>query len=190
MERSDLIRDLQAGKEAGLTAVFRLYNRSLLYFSQQFVPQEVGEEIVADTFLKVWELRDRFNTMDRLRAFLYIATKNACLNYLRSPHAKRSVENISEFEDSLTEDTDTLTKIVQTELIRQIYEEVAKLPHKQREVFSLTYLDDLSVEEISGKLKISPSAVYINRSRALNYLRSSLKLDDSLWIWALLLPVC
>lgn len=177
-----LINNLRNGKEEGLKATYRLYKRPLLYFSLQFVDRETAEEIVADTFIKVWTLKEKFDNIDRLKAFLYISTKNACLNYLRSPHTKRTVEPLEDWENIVQEDAEIYTKIIKTELLQQIYHEVAKLPHKQGEVFKMTYLEDMTVEEISEKLKISPTAVYINRSRALAYLRSSIKLKDSLYL--------
>lgn len=179
MSHSLLINNLRNGKEEGLKAAYRLYKRPLLYFSLQFVDRETAEEIVADTFIKVWDLKEQFNDTNRLKAFLYISTKNACLNHLRRPESKRTTETLEGWENALYEDAEIYTKIIKTELLQLIYDEVARLPDKQREVFEMTFLQDMTVEEISKKLKISPTAVYINRSRALAFLRSSANLKDS-----------
>lgn len=181
MEHTVLINYLQTGKEEGLTAIFHLYKRPLLYFSTQFVSRQVAEEIVSDTFIKVWNRREQFHNMNSLRAFLYVTAKNACLNHLRKPEAKQDIENIDECHTLLYDDTTVLTKIVQTELLKQIYNELKKLPQKQREVFILSYIDGLTVEEISQKLKITATAVYINRSRAIAFLRNSPRIKNMLY---------
>ncbi|MGK6350158.1 RNA polymerase sigma factor [Parapedobacter sp. DT-150] len=189
MDNSVLIHDLQQGREEGLTAAYRLYNRSLMYFAMQYVKtREAAEEIVADTFIKVWKLRTRFESLDKLRAFLYISTKNACLNHLRTPGTSVVLDPIEEAEYLLSEDTDAFTRMVRTELLKTIFEEASMLPAKQRDVFNLTYLEDLTAEEISEKLNMSTAAVYINRSRAVAALRNSLRLKDSLYLLALLHP--
>lgn len=182
MNYSQLIDNLRSGKEEALSAIYRLYTRSLLYFSSQFVDRETAEEIVSDTFVKVWRLRKDFDNMQKLKAFLYISAKNACLNHLRRPQSKWDIEEIESWNEALSADADVFTRIVQTELLEQIYQEVAKLPQKQRDVFNMTYLEDMTVEEIGKKLKISPAAVYIHRSRVIALLRSSIKIKDSLYL--------
>ncbi len=181
MNHSLLINNLRNGKEEGLTAIYHLYKRPLLYFSLQFVDRETAEEIVSDTFIKVWKQREKFDNLNSLRAFLYVAAKNACLNHLRRPQVKLNMESVEEYENLLYEDAEIHTKIVETELLKLIYEEAAKLPQKQREVFNMTYLEGMTVEEISKKLQMSPTAVYINRSRAMALLRRSTKIKDILY---------
>src|SRR5690606_27892570 len=182
MDQSSPINNLQQGKEEGLTAIYRQYKRPLLYFTLQFVDRETAEETVSDTFVKVWKLRKHFHTMEKLKAFLYISTKNACLNHLRRPQTKWNIEDIETWHEELSEDPEVYSKIVQTELLKQIYEEVDKLPQNHRDVFNMTYLEDMTVEEISKKLKISPTAVYTYRSRAIALLRNSRKIKDSLYL--------
>src|SRR5690606_10844326 len=177
-----MIEDLKNGNEEGLKAAYYLYKRSLLYFSLQFVYRETAEEIVADIFIKTEELRDQFDSKERLKSFLCISTKNACLNHLRKPYSKQIYETWEAQVDALSEDPEIYTAIIRAELLEQIYNEVATLPSKQSEVFRMTYVEDLTVEEISEKLRISPTAVYINRSRALAYLRSSIKIRNSFYL--------
>lgn len=171
-----------------MKSVFELYNRRLLYFSMQFIhEQEAAEEIVSDVFVKVWEKRKSFESLEKLQAFMYISTKNASLNYLRTAHVQRSTQPIDTILDLQSEDSDTLMKIIRTELINSIYNEMCKLPQKQREVFVLTFVEDLDAEEIGEKLGMSVSAVYANRSRAVTALRNILRVTDSVYLWLILM---
>jgi len=43
----------------------------------------IAEEIVQDTFTKLWEIRKSINSDTNLINFLYTIAKNKCLNYLR-----------------------------------------------------------------------------------------------------------
>lgn len=183
MQGSSIIRELIEGQERALKTVFELYNQRLMYFSMQFVyNKEVAEELVSDAFVKVWNLRENFEDIEKLQAFLYISVKNASLNYLRTTHAQRMTEPIDSLFDLQSQDSDTLLKIIKTELINSIYAEMCKLPEKQREVFVLSFVEELNAEEIGKKLGMSLSAVYANRSRAIATLRGVLRLTNSTYL--------
>lgn len=182
-----LVNALQCGEEEGLVDIYRLYNKQILFFAQKYVKNyQIAEEIVADVFVKLWERRTSFSSLNRIRAFLYIATKNRCLNQLRGINHYESIDDIGNYEELPYEDADAFTKIVRTELLSIIYGEVQKLPEKQREVFNKTFLEDKTAEDIAKEMNMALHAVYTNKSRALAALRQSLRLKDSLFLLALL----
>lgn len=181
-----LMKSLQY-EEEGLVGIYRLYSKQLLFFAHKYVKNyQIAEEIVADVFVIVWERRKLFSSLNRVRAFLYIATKNRCLNHLRGISLHERIDEIQQYEELLYEDADAFTKIVRTELLKTIFEEVQKLPEKQREVFNKTFLEDKTVDDIAKELNMTPSAVYANKSRALTTLRQNLRLKDSLFLLVLI----
>jgi len=183
MDHSVLINYLHDDNDAGLIGIYRLYNRPLLYFVQRYLKNyQLAEEVVADVFVKVWERRQQFTDMDRLRAFLYIAAKNLCLNKLRGDRIFKDAENIDDYNHLLMEDSDAFTRIVRAELLKSIMDEVQRLPEKQRQIFHMSFMDDMSIDEIGIKLNMSPNAVYTNKSRALATLRGNLKMKNSLYV--------
>ncbi|MCL4639757.1 MULTISPECIES: RNA polymerase sigma factor [Olivibacter] len=182
MDHSVLINYLHDDNDAGLIGIYRLYNKPLLYFVQRYLKNhQLAEEVVADVFVKVWERRLHFTNMNALRAFLYIAAKNICLNKLRGDRIFKDAENIEDYSQLLTEDSDAFTQIVRAELLKSIMDEVQRLPEKQRKIFHMTFIDDMSMDEIGLHLGMSPNAVYTNRSRALATLRDHIKTKDSLY---------
>jgi len=182
-----LIHALQTGKEDGLIGIYRLYNKPLLFFAQKYVKNyQIAEEIVSDVFVKVWERRECFYSLENVKAFLYIATKNRCLNQLRVTNIYEHIEELTNYEDLIFEDAEAFTKIVRTEVIKAIFEEVERLPEKQREVLNKMFLEDKTIEEICKELNMAPQAVYTNKSRALAILRQSVRLKDALYIFVLI----
>lgn len=180
-EHAILINSLRNGEEGGLVGIYRLYNKRLLFFAQKYVRNyQIAEEIVGDIFVKVWERRTSFSNLNRLRAFLYIATKNRCLNVLRATNAHEPIDDIANYEELLYGDADIVTKIIRTELLKRIFDEVERLPTKQREIFNKTFIEDKTIEEISDELGMAPQAVYTNKSRALMTLRQNLHIKDFL----------
>lgn len=187
MEKNVLIGYLNSGNEVGLTGIYRLYYKPLLYFVQSYVNSfQLSEEIVSDVFVKLWERRENFSSLDRVKAFLYISAKNTCLNNLRKNRLVTSIEEIEDYDQILAEDSDAFVKIVRGELLNSIIEEVQRLPAKQREIFTMTFWEDMSIEQISQQLEMNPSAVYTNRSRALAALRVKFDVKNSLMFWVLI----
>jgi len=177
---------LHAGDESVLGMLFKQYNRRLLFFAKQMVKEQtVAEEIVSDTFVKLWDRRHAFKNVEGVKAFLYIATKNACLNHVKSAHA-RQVFDHDDIDQLATTDPDVFTDIIRAELLQKIHAEVMKLSEKQRDVFNLSYIEGLSTEEICDRLGMNPAAVFANRSRAIGTLRK-LFAEGELWACLLLL---
>ncbi len=175
MENVIFLNSMCNGDVEGLTTAYRLYRQPLLFFVIRYVgSREVAEDIVSDVFVKAWNARTNLRRIDSLRAYLYVMAKNASLNYLRRPQAMSLEDVPADFEETLLEDDDIFGNILRTELIKSIMEEVDRLPLKQQEVFRYTFLEDMSVEEISEKLQLSATAVYANRSRAIATLRELL----------------
>lgn len=180
MKQSSIIESLRQDNEDGLVAIYRLYNRSLLFFARRYCSSvQEAEEVVSEAFLKFWERRSQFEQVDKIRSFLYVVVKNLCLNRNRKSRFILQIDDISDYEEVLVEDSDIFLQIVRTELLTLIFEEVNLLPEKQKMIFQMSFMEDLTIEQISAKLLMTPNAVYANKSRALATLRRKLDLKNS-----------
>lgn len=79
-----------------------------------------------------------------------------------------------------------IVKLMDNELRDTLTAAIDSLPPKSREVFIMSYLDDMSNKEISAKLCISLSTVENHIYKALKLLRSSLSDEKSMLFIALL----
>lgn len=162
------------GKESSLQHYINVHGKSLRFFAYSIVRnKEVAEEIVSDSFFKLWKGRDRVKKEINIKAFLYLVTRNACYDYLDL--SKLSVED--DFDLGSLEragEDDIVTKMIRIELIQLIIEEVDKLPEQQATIFKMTYLDGFSADEISRKLNTTLNNVYFARSKALSSLKINL----------------
>lgn len=176
-----LLSALQAGDPSALDTIFKKHGRKIHYFAKSIVKtKEVAEEIMVDSIVKLWQNRTRFESSESINAFLYVVIRNLSINYVKSAYASQQFEY--EFDENLENvDPDIYLKIVRAEFLQSIYDEVAKLPEKQQAIFRMTYFEDLTTEEICERLKMSPAAVFTNRSRALEQLRLVFKNRD-MWV--------
>lgn len=158
--------ELRSSKQMGLNRFVKTYNKSLNIFAFNIVKSvEIAEEIVIDSFLKVWEMRHSFESPQHVIHFLFKVTKNACLNAVEKskklPLFEREIDNLQ-----IEIDEDIQFKIIYQEFINQLNQEIEKLPSQQKKVFKLSMLEGYTTAEICTLLQTSSQAVFNAKSKA------------------------
>jgi RNA polymerase sigma-70 factor (family 1) len=170
-----LIDDFRAGDYNAFSQIMNRHIHALTFFSYKYCKnKQVAEEIVADTFTKLWNRKENFDSENSIKSFLYIASKNACLDFLKSAASKKSKQNVLLEDIYLSNDSDVLSNIIYSEFIQELYKEINKLPKRQSEIFILSFLEGYTTEEICSKLNISPNALYIAKKKASDALKQIL----------------
>lgn len=173
------ISALKKGEKKAYEEIYSDYFGVLYHLCIQYLHHEkIAEEIVQDTFLKLWEIRDTLTEQINIRSFLYTITKNNCLNYLRNQKVSmKHMENIKYLEMQFNyEALERLGNYVQFEDLKNKIEEAIKhLPEEVIETFKLSRFEELSYKEISTTQKISIKTVEARISKALKILRAELK---------------
>lgn len=167
-------------KELSFEEIYYTFYRPVFFFTKQLVPDEFdAQDLVADTFAKYYKQRHGFQQPEQAKSFLFTTARNAALNLLRHQKLKTAKGiDMAEALQHQSEENHFFDKLVLTELMIIISEEVQRLPEKQQAVFRLTYFEDKTTEEISQELDITPEAVYNNKKRAVEKLRAILKNKD------------
>jgi RNA polymerase sigma-70 factor (family 1) len=147
---------------------------SLCFFAKRLVDNDgEGEDIAVDSFVKLLNRHDSFDTLPNVKAFLYITTRNACLNYLRA--AQRQQSSKREL-NRLQEKTDehALSHMVHAEVLREVEIEIEQLPNRCKEIFKLIYYERRSADDIAELLGISINTVWVQRAKAIQLIRTNL----------------
>jgi RNA polymerase sigma-70 factor (family 1) len=129
------------------------------------------EDIVQETFLRVWEKKQELIGTDGLNFYLFGAVRNNCLSFLE----KRQKNIISEFRgEELAEMPVEKSPGMDTgkDYNTLLQEAMEHLPPKCREVFVLSRVSDLTYQQISDTLNISIKTVENHMGKALRILRS------------------
>jgi len=176
---NQLILSVRLGEKKAYEEIYNDYFGVIYHLSIQYLHDEkVSEEIVQDSFLKLWEIRETLNDQFNIRNFLYTITKNNCLNYLRNQKiALKHQENIKYLEAQFNyESLEKLGTHMEFEELRiKIELAIAALPDDLRETFQLSRFEELHYKEISEKQCISVKSVESRISKALRILRLELK---------------
>ena len=120
-----------------------------------------AEDIVHDVFIKFIESRCRFGSEEHRKAWFIRVTVNKCRDFIRSSRY-RNYMPLDKAEYKLQTDTFSGTDTALA---------IEKLPYKYKAVVILHYLEGYTVNEISGMLRISASAVKMRLSRGRGILK-------------------
>jgi len=178
-KQNELIFALRRGEKYAYLEVYNDFYGVMYHLSIQYLhDNRLAEEIVQDTFVKLWEIRETLNEQFNLRNFLYTITKNNCLNYLRNQKiVLKHQENLKYLEMQFNyEALEKLGNYVEFEELRQkIDRAIAKLPDDIRETFLLSRFEELHYKEISERLTLSVKTVESRITKALKILRVELQ---------------
>jgi RNA polymerase sigma-70 factor (ECF subfamily) len=186
----DVIIEFQKGDPHAFTYFFQLHYRPLCYFASQLVGnQQDAEDIVKDTYVKLWQKHPDFATPQNIKAFLYITTRNACLNFLRHLQVRESSRKELLYLEAEKGQELVVNQMIRAELMQEIYTEIEKLPEKRRMVFKLAYLEGLKNDEIADHMHISIHTVKEHKGKALQFLRLRFS-DKNIILFILLCSQC
>lgn len=172
---------IQQGDTVAFKQVFDAYYASLYHFCYKFLKQPaISEEVVQDVFIYLWDKRASISIESSLQAYLFRATRNKALDYLKSSenqHQLRS-ESTSTSEESFSEKaltTETpMETLAESELRDLVQKGLASLPEKCREIFLLSRENGMSYAEIASTLGISKKTVENQMGIALRKLKDFL----------------
>ncbi|MBO9571483.1 MAG: sigma-70 family RNA polymerase sigma factor, partial [Chitinophagaceae bacterium] len=135
-----------------------------------------AEEIASEAFVKAWQSRANFDTLPKVKSFLYTVVRNRSLDALRRTQARGSLSALSDTTDvSEMPGEIEQAEMVRAEVIGTLYTAIQTLPERPREIILMAYRDGLSHTEIAERLQITESTVRTHKQRAIELLRIALE---------------
>jgi RNA polymerase sigma-70 factor (ECF subfamily) len=169
-----LIEKLKSGDTGSFTEIFSAYYQDMVSFGFSFTHElPAAEDIVQDTFVKLWEDHEKLNVTVSLKSILLKTIQNKCIDWHRH---KKIINNHSTYiiDNSPLYEYDTDNYVLRSELEGRIDKAIANLPDKFKEAFEMSRFEGLKYEEIAVKLNVSLRTVEVRISKALDLLRNSL----------------
>jgi RNA polymerase sigma-70 factor, ECF subfamily len=168
-----LVRKAKKGNQKAFEKLVFKHQKTIYSVVRKMVlDHDDTNDIVQDTFLKIYSRLDQFNEQYSFYPWLHRIAINTTLNFIERTRRFRETFNRSENQDVYSsQNGNSLKKIIHNEYEQQIKQALEKLPIDQRMVFVLRTSEGLSYQEISEQLEISIGTVMSRLSRA----RESLK---------------
>lgn len=143
--------------------VFLPYHQKLYRVAYRIVQDTANaEDIVQETFIKLWNKRDELDNIDNTEGFAIIILRNTCLDYLR----KSKNDYHTTYEADIQETVSLSTQIELQDNVRYVKSLIDKLPEQQRQVIMFKHWDGYSDEEIKEMTGLSPGNIRVILSRA------------------------
>ncbi|MCD0487470.1 RNA polymerase sigma-70 factor [Pedobacter sp. MC2016-14] len=169
-----LLSQLKSGNQQAFSYIFKQFYPALCFFCNRLIANNAAaEEIVQDTLYKVWEKNEDFKSLISIKAFLYISTRNASMNFIDKERRKLKKET-ELFE--MTEDMEepVIRDIIYTEVLNEIRTEINNLPEQCGKIIKMLYEEEMKPQEIADELNIKVSTVYNQKMRGISILKTRL----------------
>lgn len=181
-ETINLIQKLKQGDENTYISLFKDYYSSLCAYSRRYVGRkDIAEEIVSETFFKIWENRKKLEIHTSIKSYLFQAVANNSLHHLRKLKKEEKIEDYfssSENENiGFTEISENMTEqsLLMQELTARIEDAINQLPPQQQTAFRLKRYEGKKNKEIAEEMGIAVKTVEMHLSKAMVSLRNNLK---------------
>lgn len=158
---SDLLSQFK--KEETKNYAFRLIvqkyqEKVYLHIRKLVIDHDDANDIVQNTFVKVWSGLDGFREDAQLFTWIYRIATNEALSFLKRKRTRFFLPLV-DVEAQLAETLETDPYFNGDEAERKLQKALLTLPEKQRVVFNMRYFEELSYEEISAVLQTSVGAL-------------------------------
>lgn len=174
-----LITDIRSGCEKAFLLVYRQFHEKLyFYFLQKTRSEDVSEELVQLTYIKLWQYRQNLNAQLPISQQLFRIAKTTLIDVLRKKAANRliSIDNVVQFDVA-----DEESKPYDEHQVELVQESLYHLPPMQQKI--VTYrLEGMSNKEIAGQMAISKKTVENQVNRAIREIKKNAKLSVMLII--------
>ena len=166
-----LIQRCLHGDQLAWDAIVEQYRRKVFNVAYKFVGRhEEAEDLTQDIFLKVFKSLGTFDRRANFQTWLISVSRNLCIDHYRSVRQERLTIDRRVDPNELTpasNEPGPIAAIEQQDRVALLREALAALPEPLRVAVLMRDLQELSYQEIAGRLGLPEGTVKsrINRGR-------------------------
>ena len=155
-----LIEAFQKGDDFAFVSLYNRYKGPVYTFCLKMLfDRDLAQDVMQETFLRIYENRDRLLNAHSFKAWTFTIARNQCLNQFR-----RSSKHVGLDEESISTapETAVLTQVANLEKSEQVAlvnHFLGQLKPEYREVIILREYQNLTYDEIAAVTRSTLSAV-------------------------------
>ncbi|MDR2472730.1 MAG: sigma-70 family RNA polymerase sigma factor [Tannerella sp.] len=177
INETEYVRRLKEGSHEAYTVLYNFYLPKLHAFIYNLTAsKDTAEEIVQETFVKLWINREKIDLDQSFKSYLYTIARNQLLNEFRRQMNHPVFADYIEYANQLqlSENT-TETTLDFKEFIAALNKAKQKLSSRQRQIFYFNKELGQTVRDIAIKFNITEQSVRNQLSTAIGILRKEMK---------------
>ena len=174
---NEIIKRLKAGKskEAAFELLVKKYQERLYWHIRKMViSHDDTDDILQNTFIKVWKGLDNFRGDASLYTWLYRIATNETLTFLKG-RDKRKAVLMDDEENTIGNRLKSDDGFNGNELQTKLQKFILMLPEKQRLIFNMKYFEEMKYEEIAEITGTSVGALKASYHHAVNKIKAFFK---------------
>ena len=153
------VKKIRAGSTESFDQMYRKYFPRLFAFCMHLTRSRTdADEIVQETFIKIWETRERLNPDLPFAGYIIKIARNHIYN--KTTQRLREADLAFQYSQTQSHTSElTSEEINYNSLNKLLSEVVEQLPFMQKKVFTMSRLNGMSNQEIASRLQLSQSTV-------------------------------
>ncbi len=164
-------------KSTAFTQLVKKYQQRLYWHIRRLVvSHNDADDILQNTFIKIWKHLDNFREESNLYTWMYKIATNEALSWLEQLKRQQQYLTVGEtiyLENKLSQENGYNSNKIEWKLQKALL----TLPEKQRIVFNLRYYDEMPYEEMSVILETSVGALKASYHHAVKKVETFLLAD-------------
>jgi len=170
------LQGISDGDEKAFAILFNHYYPLIRPFVWKFTQSARDtEEILQETFIKIWLHRYKMTEIGHLRAWIFKIASRECLYILRKNLHYRQKMAALQQESGIVNLEETPAELVQVaEISRIVQKAVAQMPVQRKRIYQMSRDEGMKPGEIAEALSLSVSTVKNVLSTSLKYIRDRL----------------
>ena len=178
----ELVRRAAGGERAAFAGIMEAYHKPMFKFVYiRTGSKEDAEDISQEVWLKVFEKLSTLVEPSRFKPWFFRLASNCVKDFMRRKKIRRMVGlgDVTPGDDTSFDERvpgnspDGLDELMKKDFWEQVQRLLSNLSKREREVFVLRFLDQLTIGEISQMLRSNESSVKTHLYRALKKAKGS-----------------
>jgi len=162
-------------KNFAFNLIIRKYQEKLYWHIRKIViKHEDADDVIQNTFIKVWKNLDNFKEESKLYTWLYRIATNESLSFLKKKKTKYFL-SLVDYENQLKETLVGDEYFNGDEIQLKLQKAILTLPRKQRIVFNMKYFDEIKYDDMSEILDTSVGALKASYHHAVKKIKNFIK---------------
>ena len=178
---------LKEGSREAFTMLYNLYADRLYSFALvQTKSKQMAEDVVQDTFLKLWNNRTNLNCYGNVQALVFTMARNLIIDAFRRQVANIDIEAYFKLHEALPSTASPEESLYFNETKEHLEQAKAKLSNQECKIYEMSREQDMPIKKIAQTLNLSPQTVKNYLTSTLKVFRSQLRREQLLWLLSLL----
>ena len=175
----EIVEDVKDGMAGAFDQLYQAYCDKLFRFAFSILKsKEDAEEVVQNTFFKIWEKRKSLDSSLAFKSFLFTVAYRITIDLLRE---RLNEKKHREFILNKASSNYNLEEAIEYgDLLEQVQKIVLELPPRKNEIYQLSRVNHLTYSEIAEKLNISVKTVENSINYTMNFIKNRLGKDSLL----------